>query len=126
MPSNGNYCISRFVVNSQQLDKLKGCSVHVVKNIDGELATLGPNPEFSSTMWTAMRDMPPFQFYTSTSRSPRSRDRMDVSIRIRDQDRYFVGVRDPSPVVGPVALERIANHDIENDNKVPSGEKIHS
>ena len=34
--------VSRFAVNSQQLDKLNGCSVHVVMNIDGELATLGP------------------------------------------------------------------------------------
>ena len=105
--------VSRFAINSRQLDKLNGCSVHVVTNIDGELATLGPNPESSST---TMRDMPPFQFYTSTSRSPRSHDGRDVLIRIRDQDRYFVGLRDPSPVVGPVALERIANHDIENDN----------
>ena len=118
--------VSRFAVNSRQLDKLNGSSVHVVMNIDGELATLGPNPESSGTMWTAMRDMPPFQFYTSTSRSPRSHDGRDVLIRIRDQDRYFVGLRDPSPVVGPVALERIANHDVESDNKVIVDWELHA
>ena len=37
----------QFVVNNQQLYKLNGCSVHIVMNIDGELATLAlePSPE---------------------------------------------------------------------------------
>jgi len=112
----------QFVVNNQQLDKLNGCSVHIVMNIDGELTTLGPSPEPHNNAWTATRDMPPFQFYTSTSRHSSRDGRSNVLIRIRDQHNYYVGLQDPLPSIGPVAIERIAGDEVEDgDVKVPLG-----
>lgn len=97
----------RFAVNNKQLDKLDGCLVHVVMNMDGELATLGPPPESSSSTWTAMKNMPPFEFHTSTSRSHSHDGNESVLIRIQDHDHYVVGLRDPS-ILGPVVLERMS------------------
>lgn len=105
-----------FVVNNQQLDKLNGCSAHIVMNIDGELASLGPSPESHNSVWTATRDMPPFRFYTSTSRHSSRDGSENVLIRIRDQHRYYVGLQDPLPAVGPVAIERIPGDEVENGN----------
>ena len=60
--------------------------------------------------------MPPLQFYTSTSRRS-SRDRREnVLIRIQDQHRHYVGLQDPLPAIGPVAIERIAGDEVENDD----------
>jgi hypothetical protein len=104
----------QFVVDNEQLDKLNGCTVHIVMDLDGELATLGPPPEHQGGIWTAMRDMPPFQFHTMTSRSRRHDGRETLLIRITDHDHYHVGLRNTS-LVGPVTLERMAGYEVENN-----------
>jgi len=106
-------------LDKEHLNKLNGCFVHVLMNINGEFATLGPPPSAASPTWTAQTDMPPLQYITSVATSLSPDGKETTFIRIEDEDHYVVALRNFSSVVGPTALERVAGQDIEN-SKHPS------